>query len=114
MPQRPPSPCLQPGCPALVSGGTRCAEHTRRRERLRGSAHARGYGARWRTYRLTFLRAHPLCELCTAANRVEPATVVDHRVDHKGNMDLFWEPSNHRALCKRCHDARMDAGDFGR
>lgn len=52
--------CLHPGCPGLVPAGTRwCATHAGRAARglqaareqqdaARGSAHARGYDARWR------------------------------------------------------------------
>jgi len=32
------------------------------------------------------------------------ADVVDHIVPHKGDHKLFWDPSNHQALCKQCHD----------
>jgi 5-methylcytosine-specific restriction enzyme A len=41
------------------------------------------------------------------------ASVVDHIVAHKGDASLFWKTSNHRSLCKNCHDKRVDEGDFG-
>lgn len=115
MPMGAPRPCsADPRCPKLVHGGGPCPAHARKRERERGTAHQRGYGARWRRYRLQFLREHPLCTLCSTETHPVPATVVDHIRDHKGDQDLFWDASNHRALCTPCHNARTDAGDFGR
>lgn len=32
------------------------------------------------------------------------AVVVDHKVPHRGDMNLFWDKSNWQALCKQCHD----------
>ncbi len=119
MPTSAPHACPAPGCPRLVPAGqSRCDEHELKREAVdrarRGSSHTRGYDARWRSYRLTFLGANPLCVECSAAGRVTAATVVDHIRAHKGDPSLFWEPTNHRAVCKRHHDQRVDEGDFGR
>lgn len=46
----------------------------------------------------------PLCERCEAAGFVVPATVVNHRKPHKGDVDLFFDPGNHQSLCAPCHD----------
>lgn len=81
---------------------------------MRGTAAARGYDAQWRTYRRRYLAEHPLCVLCLAVGRTVASTVVDHEKAHKGDPHLFWDPENHRAVCKPCHDARVDEGDFGR
>ncbi len=81
----------------------------RKRPDPRASAHARGYGRDWRKYRVAFLCTNTTCVLCG-----EPSTVVDHVRAAKGDENLFWDESNHRALCKRCHDQRVDEGDFGR
>lgn len=113
MPFAAPHACATPRCPRLAPAGKpRCPPCETGRERERGSAAARGYGARWRKYRAGYLQANPLCVLCLAAGRTEPATVVDHIQAHKGDEALFWDPANHRALCKPCHDARTDEGDF--
>jgi 5-methylcytosine-specific restriction protein A len=115
MPTSAPHACSAPGCPVLVpSGQGRCATHERKADRARGTAHSRGYDARWQKYRRTFLAANPLCVLCTAEARVTAATVVDHVRAHKGDQQLFWDPTNHRAVCKPHHDQRTDEGDFGR
>lgn len=121
MPVSPPHACPSPGCPELVPYGTaRCPGHTvaegKADRAARGSAAERGYDAKWRKYRVAFLADpdHALCVFCKAKGIVTPATVVDHVVDHKGDQSLFWDPTNHQGLCKPCHDARVDAGDFGR
>ena len=69
----------------------------------RKSSSARGYDHRWRKYRLSYLRKHPLCTRCKAAGLIVPSTVVDHIVKAKEKPELFWEPSNHAALCATCH-----------
>lgn len=114
MPLSAPHACTTPGCPALVRGRAKCDRHQVEREQRRGTAASRGYGSQWQKYRKGFLAQHPLCGLCQAEGRVEAATVVDHIKDHKGDQGLFWDPNNHRPLCKPHHDARTDAGDFGR
>lgn len=81
----------------------------------RGSARERGYTTRWEKARAGFLRSHPLCRSCQQAGRIQPASVVDHIVPHKGDQSLFWRSDNWQPLCKRCHDsktARLD-GRFG-
>ena len=49
--------------------------------------------------------AHPLCVMCQADGRVEPATVVDHIKPHRGDSAMFWDRSNWQSLCKRHHDS---------
>jgi len=62
--------------------------------------------ARWQRLRKRVLLKHPLCVECERHGRVTPATVVDHIVPHKGNLELFWDESNLQPLCKRCHDSK--------
>ncbi len=70
----------------------------------RGNASDRGYGARWRRARAHYLRDHPLCCCCKANGRIVASSVVDHIEPHRGDMVMFWKPSNWQALCKACHD----------
>lgn len=44
--------------------------------------------------------------MCSARGRVAPATIVDHKVPHEGNQDLFWDVSNLQGLCASCHSGR--------
>lgn len=34
-----------------------------------------------------------------------PATVVDHKIPHRNDMELFWDRDNWQGLCKCCHDS---------
>ena len=109
MPQRPPSPCAEPGCPALVHGA-RCERHDCKRQHYaahpRGSSTRQGYGADWRTARAAFLGGHPLCAECERAGQIVAATIVDHIQPHRGDRALFWDRSNWQSLCKRHHDRK--------
>lgn len=65
----------------------------------------RGYGSRWQRYRERFLANHPLCVMHLSQGKSVPASVVDHIAAHKGDHKKFWDPKNHQALCKQCHDS---------
>lgn len=81
----------------------------RRSAYSRLTAAQRGYDARWRRARLTFLRANPYCQMCRQVGRVTRATVVDHITPHKGDLALFWDAANWQALCATCHSAGKQA-----
>lgn len=36
---------------------------------------------------------------------------VDHEVPHKGDLAKFWDPSNLRVLCRRCHAGAKQKAD---
>ena len=107
--------CAHAGCAAVVNDRY-CTAHKREAQRHRtrawhsGNADARGYTWEWRKYRARFLLKHPLCVTCLAEGRTEAATVVDHIVPHRGDRERFRDPSNHQALCKRCHDSKTARG----
>ena len=63
------------------------------------------YNYQWQQYRVEFLKAHPFCAMHLEQGKYVAATVVDHIVPHRGDLGLFWEESNHQALCKHCHDS---------
>lgn len=63
------------------------------------------YGYKWQQARLGFLKKNPLCEDHQARGVFVQATVVDHKVPHRGNMKVFWDKSNWAGLCKHCHDS---------
>lgn len=118
---QPNKPCARPGCPALAIMGERyCDKHLQAdkkrkqdQDKKRGSSCKRGYGRAWQRYRLGYLANHPLCVGCESRGRIVPATVVDHIKPHKGDMILFWDESNHQAMCKRCHDKKTASKDGG-
>lgn len=72
--------------------------------------------AKWKRLAARQLARHPLCVRCTQVGRVEPATVVDHVVAHKGNVALFYDASNLQSMCIRCHNGwkqRVEHGSQG-
>ena len=54
----------------------------------RGTAAQRGYGDKWRRYRIGYLHSPPLRRSCERAGRLTSATIVDHIKDHRGDMRL--------------------------
>ena len=130
MPNRPRSPCTQPGCGELTDGG-KCQLHRQQAQqaadRQRGTAHQRGYGIKWQNYREHWLRTFPLCGMrrsgasaehseCWRSGRAVAATDVDHIEPHRGDQSLFWAPANHQSLCHACHSSKTarEDGGFGR
>lgn len=65
--------------------------------------------ARWQAIRKQQLQAHPLCERHLKRNQVVPATVVHHRLPHKGDWALFSSVANLESLCKPCHDSEAQS-----
>lgn len=110
MPPAIPRPCAHPTCPVLVTGSSRCATHRRAKEaddrRHYGSADERGYDARWRKYRTSYLAMNPLCAACLKQGRTAAAVELDHIVPRAAKPSLFWERTNHQGLCKACHRAK--------
>ncbi len=70
---------------------------------------------RWRRRSKQFLAANPLCRFCEAVSRVTMAVLVDHKVPHKGDPELFWDETNWQSMCKLCHDgAKQELEKSGR
>lgn len=64
------------------------------------------YGtAKWRRLSKWKKAVNPLCEYCQQAGWITKTEVVDHIVPHKGDINLFYDSSNLRSSCKRCHDS---------
>lgn len=62
------------------------------------------YGTqRWRRMAARQMLLEPLCATCTGKGRVTAASVADHIVPHRGDVDAFWGNAL-QSLCKRCHD----------
>lgn len=120
---QPNKPCARAGCPSLaIIGESYCDRHKKAdkkqkqiQDKKRESSCKRGYGRAWQKYRLRFLVANPLCVSCKTKGRIVPATVVDHIKPHKGDNVLFWNTTNHQAMCKTCHNKKtaIEDGGFG-
>lgn len=87
------------------------------------TSNQRGYTYKWQQAREGYLAKHPWCMYClrklgitsidpteqlilsiTAGASPTPATVLDHKVPHRGDMVLFWQSSNWQGLCASCHN----------
>lgn len=109
MPNKPLKPCCFPRCFELTPHRY-CEYHRKKRQhdydQRRGSASSRGYDARWRRARSSFLKRNPVCVRCEQEGKVVAAIVVDHIKPHKGDRELFWDYSNWQALCTSCHSRK--------
>jgi len=119
MPRSAPHICNQPGCNKLTHERF-CVlhkrEHQSKQDKRRGSSTRRGYNYKWQKASKAYLGRHPLCAHHEKKKRIVPATIVDHIVAHKGDMNLFWDENNWQGLCKVCHDIKTatEDGGFGR
>jgi len=106
--------CLQPGCPNFGERRGRCAAHQVADRSERAKEWHSLYDSRWQRYRRQFLAEHPACvDPFDTHGPLVIATVVDHKVPHRGDRELFWDPGNHWALCKRDHDRKTAEQDGG-
>lgn len=101
--------CLEPGCPTLTKA-TRCAKHTRTKDRERGTRQQRGYDAahnRLRTdYQHRMDRGERFtCWRCSALGRPHAVNPNDWHLGHcDDNRDHYHGPecsSGNQATAKR-------------
>lgn len=102
-----------PRCKVKVEQPGLCDACRIGKERSRKGAHARGYNHHWRKRAKLYLQENPLCAECEQQGILTAATVVDHKVPHKGDMSLFWDEDNWQSLCKTCHDRKTATEDGG-
>ncbi|TCB18990.1 HNH endonuclease [Acinetobacter sp. ANC 5045] len=115
-PQKAKRPCIVSSCKDFATNQGYCDKHQdkiRTKDRERGTAHQRGYDARWSKAREQFLAEHPLCVECRKKNYINPATVVDHIIPHKGDKVLFWDKTNWQSLCETHHNIKTATEDRG-
>ena len=62
--------------------------------------------ADWKSLRLHVLQQEPLCPVCKACHRVEPATEVDHIVPVRMSEDNAWDLDNLWPLCHAHHSRK--------
>lgn len=112
MPSRPPT--FRPAHGRGSLSDQRAAASAYDRRRRDESATRRLYGtARWQARRADQLRLEPLCRMCLAEEIVCVATVADHVVPHRGDVDAFWA-GDLQSLCTPHHNSRKQAEERGR
>lgn len=114
MPLRAPRVC---SCGKVVPSGQKCACQKAKAaayDKQRGSASQRGYGHKWATESKAFLSL-PGNQFCSCGCG-RPADMVDHIKAPKGDMKLFWDRKNWRALRRGCNSRKavLFEGGFGR
>jgi 5-methylcytosine-specific restriction enzyme A len=107
MPWAPKRACRYQGCPALTVSGY-CEQHSSERGRYNRerTTNQSIYDWRWRQYSKRRLQQFPLCEECHRNGRVATAAVTDHVIPHRGDLTLFWDPTNHESKCIECHNRK--------
>jgi 5-methylcytosine-specific restriction protein A len=48
------------------------------------------YGKRWRKRARYQLQIEPLCRMCKSEGRITAASVADHVIPHRGDINSFW------------------------
>lgn len=63
----------------------------------------------WRTIRNSYIRNHPLCEICLSKGIVKPAEQVHHKIEFLSGITederwkLLTDTTNLLSLCIKCH-----------
>jgi len=109
MPTRPKRPCSHPKCPALVSEGRFCPQHTtehnRSVKRSRTDKEENKFYAsvEWKRLRKYKLTLNPLCERCEREGGIVLATIVHHKAPLKSGGDWLPTVDELESLCLSCH-----------
>jgi 5-methylcytosine-specific restriction protein A len=67
----------------------------------------------WQRLRRVKLQETPLCEPCSALGRLEPATVVDHRVPISAGGSPFPALDELNSMCVSCHNRKTQGEQQG-
>lgn len=112
MPRKPARPCSHPGCPELVTDGSRCPAHRKAEQRRETKERMQSSRVRedksfydsslWRGVRASILRKEPWCRECRRNERRALADMVDHIVPISQGGARVNE-SNLQPLCNACH-----------
>jgi 5-methylcytosine-specific restriction endonuclease McrA len=96
--------CVEPGCGERVTAG-RCARH----QQAAGAARRAVQDPRYRSRRWTEYsrRRRGLFPRCAVCGRLD-AHVTDHIEPVAANPARFWDPTNHRTLCRSCNRQAAD------
>lgn len=105
-------PCSYPGCPNLVKHGhcdihrgTEIDRHNQDWQRLYGTT-------RWKMIRRIQLTRQAWCEDCLRVDIYTPATDVDHKERHEGDLVKFFGGPV-QSLCHSCHSTKTASEVFG-
>lgn len=77
--------------------------HKSSHQQQKAAHDSRHYDYTWRQLRRSFLNSNPLCVMCLAEDRVQPAEHVDHIVPITRDATRRLDVTNLRALCQPHH-----------
>lgn len=85
-------------------------------KRVRNAAPWKGWysTAAWQALRLkTFERDGYICQrsglICSGAHPAPDSPVANHKIPHRGDEALFWDPDNIETVTKAVHDTIIQA-----
>lgn len=99
-------------CGLRIADGATCPCQRGRKssaDKQRPTASARGYGTKWGRERAEYLLDHPWCTRCLTRGIRTAATVINHKIPHKGEPRLFWNRRNWEAVCPPCHNSLIQS-----
>ena len=104
VPTRPSRPCLEQGCAALVTTGSRCAQH-RRSTTHRQTSDQRGYTRQWHNLAKQMIAEQPWCTWLDDPRCRWSGDVRDLTGDHIVPLSEGGESvrENVRILCRACN-----------
>ena len=104
------SPPVRCHCGGLIRSNvcTECGPK-KTRSKVKREHHKLYDTQRWRRASKLFRAYNALCVMCEQAGRIKPASLVDHVMPHKGDVELFWDETNWQSLCWKCHGVKSQA-----
>ncbi len=115
MPTKPPRPCSHPGCPELVTDGSRCTAHRKQEQSRETKVRMQSSRVKedkafydsmlWRRVRESILRKEPWCRECRREGRRALADMVDHVTPIRMGGARVSE-SNLQPMCTTCHSRK--------
>jgi 5-methylcytosine-specific restriction protein A len=123
MPMRAAVGCNFPACRGIAVDGTSyCETHQKKnvdveqrekdKQRYRSSPWRKLYDTKaWYAHlQPACLARDPLCKLqitpLCRQHGGDGTVIADHRIDHRGNPQLFYDLNNLQGACRACHDAK--------
>jgi 5-methylcytosine-specific restriction protein A len=103
--------CHHGNCNSITVRGNYCLDHQRVNKSIEyRPEYRRLYASKvWKQLRKIILTNNPMCVHCLNDDTITIATDVDHIIDHKGNVKLFYDINNLQSLCHNCHSKKTRA-----
>lgn len=67
----------------------------------------------WQRLRDNQLKRHPNCQCPHCQGKKLKADTADHKIAHKGDRRLFFDPKNLQSMAASCHNSRKQSQERG-